>query len=100
MMRNRLRQPVSVYSARRPGGLSRPGKPLNFVRLSSMRKSGARVPLDAEGLWQLALKVLGARACSSGEMRQKLRARAGRAEDVDSTLARLKQHKYLDDRRF
>jgi regulatory protein len=65
-----------------------------------MRKSGKRVPLDADGLWQLALKTLGARACSTGEMRQKLRARAERAEDVDATLARLKEYKYLDDRRF
>lgn len=65
-----------------------------------MRKSGKPVPLDADGLWQLALKTLGARACSSGEMRQKLRARASRAEDVDATLARLKEYKYLDDRRF
>jgi regulatory protein len=65
-----------------------------------MRKSGKRVPLDADGLWQLALKTLGARACSTGEIRQKLRARASRAEDVDATLARLKEYKYLDDRRF
>lgn len=59
-----------------------------------------RAPLDAAGLWEFALKSLGARACSSGELRQKLRARAERAEDVDATLARLKEYRYLDDRRF
>jgi|SRR5579864_1537035 len=56
--------------------------------------------LDAEGLWQLALKTLGARACSGGELRQKLVQRAARIEDVESTLARLKEYRYVDDRRF
>ncbi len=67
-----------------------------------MRQAGKRTPrlLDADGLWELALKALGARACSSGELRQKLRARAARLEDVDATLARLKEYRYLDDRRF
>lgn len=56
--------------------------------------------MDAGGLWELALRTLGARACSSGELRQKLRQRAERAEDVEATLARLKEYRYLDDRRF
>jgi len=67
-----------------------------------MRDSNKRAPrrLEADALWELALKALGARACSTGELRQKLRARAARAEDVDSTLARLKEYGYLNDRRF
>src|SRR5713226_8994470 len=67
-----------------------------------MRQRGKRTPrpLDAGGLWELALKALGARACSLGELRQKLRARAARLDDVDTTLARLKEYRYLDDRRF
>ena len=65
-----------------------------------MRKPRKRAPLDAGGLWELALKTLGARACSSGELRQKLRLRAARVEDVDATLARLKEYRYLDDRKF
>ena len=65
-----------------------------------MPKPGKRASLDADGLWELALKLLGGRAYSSGELRQKLRTRAGRAEDVDATLARLKEYRYLDDRRF
>src|SRR6266849_3513315 len=67
-----------------------------------MRESRKRTPrrLDADGLWELALKMLGGRACSSGVLRQKLRARAARLEDVDATLARLKEYRYIDDRRF
>jgi regulatory protein len=66
-----------------------------------MRTSGKKPrPLDADGLWELALKALTVRACSSGEMRQKLLARAERVEDVEATLSRLKASRYLDDRRF
>ena len=57
-------------------------------------------PLDAEGLWNYALRVLGGRAHSTGEMREKLRRRAAQMEDVDQVLARLKESSYLDDRRF
>ncbi len=57
-------------------------------------------PLDAEALWTYALKVLGGRAHSTGELREKLRRRAARLGDVDSVLARLKDAHYLDDERF
>src|SRR5207249_1808266 len=56
--------------------------------------------LDGERLWAYALRILGGRAHSIGELREKLRRRAMRAEDVDDVLARLKQAGYLDDRRF
>ncbi|HLK65693.1 MAG TPA: RecX family transcriptional regulator [Bryobacteraceae bacterium] len=56
--------------------------------------------LDSEALWSYALKTLGGRAYSIGELREKLRRRAERAGDVDDILARLKEHGYLDDRRF
>jgi regulatory protein len=56
--------------------------------------------LASEALWAYALKVLGGRAYSIGELREKLRRRAERAGDVDDILARLKDHGYLDDRRF
>jgi len=56
--------------------------------------------LGAEALWLYALKILGGRAHSAGELRQKLRRRAERAEDADSALARLKELGYLDDRKF
>jgi regulatory protein len=57
-------------------------------------------PLDAEGLWSYALKTLGGRAHSIGELREKLRRRAERVSDIDDVIARLKEHGYLDDKRF
>jgi regulatory protein len=57
-------------------------------------------PLDAEGLWSYALKALGGRAHSTGELREKLRRRAERVSDIDEVIARLKDSGYLDDKRF
>jgi regulatory protein len=56
--------------------------------------------LDSEALWVYALKVLGGRAYSIGELRVKLQRRAEKAADVDDILARLKGHGYLNDQRF
>jgi len=56
--------------------------------------------LDQEGLWALALRALGGRAQSSGELREKLRRRAQSQKDVDAVLARLKDAGYLNDRHF
>jgi len=56
--------------------------------------------LDVARLWDYALKSLAGRAHSTGELREKLRRRADKAGDVDDVLARLKEHGYLDDRRF
>ena len=56
--------------------------------------------LDAERLSNYALRALGGRAHSIGEMREKLARRAERAQDVETVLARLKDSQYLDDRRF
>ncbi len=64
-----------------------------------MEQSNIRL-LDAEALWGYALKVLGGRAHSSGELREKLRRRAQRKEDADSVIARLKDLGYLNDQRF
>ena len=63
---------------------------------------GERTPrrLAAGPLWGYALRVLGGRACSIGELREKLLRRAERAEDVPGLLARLKEYGYLDDQRF
>src|ERR1035438_7409691 len=47
--------------------------------------------MDAEGLWIYALRALGGRAHSTGEMREKLARRAERAQDVETVLARLKR---------
>jgi len=56
--------------------------------------------LDADRLWTYALRLLGGRAYSTGELREKLRRRAQREADVDNAVARLKDLGYLDDRRF
>jgi len=56
--------------------------------------------LDAEGLWESALRALAKRAHSTGELREKLLGRAQRASDVPGVLARLKQSGYLNDQRF
>ncbi len=56
--------------------------------------------MDAAALWDYAVKVLAGRAHSAGELREKLRRRALDAEDVDATLARLKDYGYLNDRAF
>lgn len=56
--------------------------------------------LDAEALLNHALRLLGGRAYSMGELREKMRQRAERAESVDGVIAKLKEAGYLDDRKF
>jgi regulatory protein len=56
--------------------------------------------LDSQALWDYALKILGGRAYSSGELREKLRRRAEKQEDVESLMGRLKDYGYLNDQRF
>jgi regulatory protein len=56
--------------------------------------------LDRDKLLNVALRALGGRAHSSGELREKLRRRAQSNEDVDAVLAKLKEAGYLNDRRF
>lgn len=56
--------------------------------------------LDREALLNVALRALGARAHSSGELKEKLRRRAQNSADVDAVLANLKDAGYLNDRRF
>jgi len=64
-----------------------------------MRQRKIRL-LDNEALWSYALKILGGRAYSSGELRARLERRAERAGDVDSVMGRLKDSGYLNDQRF
>src|SRR5690242_972354 len=56
--------------------------------------------LDVDSLLSYALRVLGARAHSSGELRQKLARRAEHSSDIDAVLNKLKESGYLDDRRY
>jgi regulatory protein len=71
-----------------------------------MRQIGGRHPgrkaprLDAAALWDYALKSLGARAQSSGELRRKLFLKAEQPADVESTISRLRESGYLNDNRF
>jgi len=53
-----------------------------------------------EELFQYALKCLGARPFSSGDMRSKLHMRAALPAAVNAVIDRLKDIGYLDDRRF
>src|SRR5579863_4515870 len=57
-------------------------------------------PLDLDGLLAYAARVLSAHSQTSGELRQKLKRRAARGEDVQAAIERLKQLGYLNDQRF
>ncbi|MGH9628003.1 MAG: regulatory protein RecX, partial [Bryobacteraceae bacterium] len=68
-------------------------------RASHGRKRASKL-LDADSLFDFALKALGARALSTGELRQKLLKRAESPASVDAVLTRLKEDGYLNDSRF
>lgn len=53
-----------------------------------------------EALVAYAAKTLSARAQTSSELREKLKRRAAREQDVDLVIARLKDAGYLNDKRF
>jgi regulatory protein len=57
-------------------------------------------PLDANGLMAYAARTLSARAQSVSEMREKLKRRSARLEDVDEVLGRLKEAGFLNDKRL
>jgi regulatory protein len=56
--------------------------------------------LDRDALWDYALRTLGSRALSTGEMRTRLLRRAESERDIADILARLKELGYLNDKRF
>ncbi|HEY7306537.1 MAG TPA: regulatory protein RecX [Bryobacteraceae bacterium] len=64
--------------------------------------AGRRTPskLDETGLWDYALRLLARRAYSSGELKQKLAARAARYSDVDATMNKLGEYGFADDKKF
>jgi regulatory protein len=57
-------------------------------------------PLNLEGLIAYAARALGSRAQTISELREKLKRRAAKPEDVDEVLTHLKQGGYLNDQRF
>jgi len=56
--------------------------------------------LNEDQLYQYALRALGARAHSSGELRAKLMRRAAQPADIDAVLGKLRESGYLDDKRY
>ncbi len=64
-----------------------------------MRKPASK-PLDADALFQYALRLLGGRAFSTGDLRHRLGLRAANAADVEPVLARCKEYGYLNDQKF
>jgi regulatory protein len=47
-----------------------------------------------------ALRLLGGRAYSVGELREKMRPHAARVENIEAVLRKLKELGYVDDRKF
>jgi regulatory protein len=67
------------------------------------RKTPAKLApakLSEDALFDYAVRALADRACSSDELRFKLRRRAARIADIEPVIARLKDLGYLDDKRF
>ena len=56
--------------------------------------------LDANGLWNYALRALGTRAHSVSELRQKLSRRADSPQAVSETMSKLSEYALTDDRKF
>ncbi len=56
--------------------------------------------LDAEALWEYALRVLGQRAQSASEVKRKLARRASSYADVDAAMAKLREYGLTDDKKF
>lgn len=63
---------------------------------------GGRSPkkLGAEALWEYSLKLLGGRALSISEVRQKLLRRAEKDTDIDVIIGRLREYGFLNDTKF
>lgn len=67
---------------------------------STKRPQSRPRKLEAEELFEYAVKSLATRACSVADLTAKLRRRAARLSEIDLIIARLKDVGYLDDRRF
>src|SRR5258708_36939073 len=67
---------------------------------TAMQSPKPRAKLAEDALFEYAVRSLANRACSSDELRFKLRQRAAKFSDIDPVIARLKELGYLDDKRF
>ena len=67
----------------------------------TLRKQPKPKPIpDAQALYEIAVRALARRARSTGELRALLQRRKADVQDIDTVLARLHEHGYLDDARF
>ena len=55
---------------------------------------------DEKALYEIAVRALARRARSTGELRRLLERRKAERKDIDTVLARLREHGYLDDARY
>ena len=69
---------------------------------TSLQRGAQKRPrkLASEELFEYAVKCLGARAYSTGDLKSKLRMRAANPADADAAIDRLKDIGYLNDQRF
>jgi SOS response regulatory protein OraA/RecX len=65
-----------------------------------MARSLTPKKLDAEALWEYALRALARRAHSAAELRRKLTQRAASPSDVAPTMAKLREYGLADDKQF
>lgn len=61
---------------------------------------GKTKKLNADALWEYALRALASQAQSAGQMRQKLARRAETPADVTAVLGKLREYNLVDDRKF
>jgi regulatory protein len=65
-----------------------------------MAVRGKPKKLDSGALWDYALRVLGQRAHSANELRQKLSKRSESAADVTAVMGKLREYGLTDDTKF
>jgi regulatory protein len=65
-----------------------------------MAVRGKAKKLDTEALWEHALRLLGQRAHSAGELKQKLAKRSESDVSVANVMAKLRQYGFADDTKF
>lgn len=59
-----------------------------------------KLKLSEEELYNYAARLLGGRALSTGEVREKLQTRAAEGANIENVIARLREYKFIDDLRF
>ena len=69
-------------------------------RFNEMARTGRPKKLDRDALWEYALRVLGQRARSAREVREKLSQRALSVADVNAAMAKLQEYGLTDDKKF